>query len=403
MAVAAPQYVQQGIFPDALTKRPALPILDDQTDIRYIGTFAKTVINRPEATGMEFWSINPYIGCALGCAYCYARYAHGYAFERAAAAHPDRTEIARDQQEMIPWLAFERRILVKQNAAEALRKTLRQGSERHAGLMKGESISIGTATDPYQPAERRFRITRSILEVLAEHPGLRVRIITKSPLVSRDVDVMKRILRHSSIHIHMSLITVDRDLARRIEPRAPTPEARLRAVKRLRDAGIDVGINVMPILPGITDAPEQLDALVAQIAASGATHIAACALRLQSAARKRYMPFIAEQFPHLAARYAATYRRDFRTGDSYREGLTRVMARICERHGVPYGTYDDGSLPDAWAEQEVGGDALNQLDLPFAPITTEASDPSAVKRESAGYASHAPAMERRGATPGAPR
>jgi DNA repair photolyase len=279
--------------------------------------------------------------------------------------NPDRVEVTRDYREMVPWLAFERRILVKENAAVVLRKTLRQGSDRHAALINGESISIGTATDPYQPAERRFGVTRAILEVLADHPGLRVRIITKSPLVTRDIDVMKRILRHSSIHIHMSLITVDRELARRIEPRAPTPVARLRGIRRLRDAGIDVGVNVMPILPGITDAPEQLDALVRQAAASGATHLAACALRLQSAARKRYLPWIAEEFPHLAARYAATYARDFRAGESYRDGLTRVMTRICKRHGMPYGTYDDGSLPDAWAEQEAGTDALNQLELPL--------------------------------------
>jgi DNA repair photolyase len=371
MSLSALEYEQQTIFPDALTKRPALPVLAEQTDIRYFGTFAKSILNRPEATGMQFWSINPYIGCAFGCAYCYARYAHGYAFERAAMSNPNRVDVNRDYRDMMPWLAFERRILVKENAAETLRKTLRQGSDRHAALIRGESITIGTATDPYQPAERRFRITRSILEVLAEHPGLRIRLITKSPLVTRDIDVMKRILRHSSIHISVSLITVDRELARRIEPRAPTPEARLRGIRRLRDAGIDVGVNVMPILPGITDAPEQLDSLVRQVAATGATHLIACALRLQATARKRYLPFIAEEFPHLAARYAATYAYDFRAGESYRDGLTRVMARICKRHGIPYGTYDDGSLPDAWAEQDAGADAMNQLELPLSGVAED--------------------------------
>src|ERR1051326_2793901 len=271
MPYAGPKFEQAAMFADRITKRPTVPVLDDQSDIRYFGTRARTILNRPEATGMDFWSINPYIGCALGCSYCYARFAHGYAFERAAVANPDRIDINRDYRGMIPWLAFERRILVKENAAEALRKTLRQGSQRHAALIHGEAVVIGTATDPYQPAERRFRVTRSILEVLAEHPGLRIRIITKSPLVTRDADVMRRIVRHSSLHIHMSLIATDRDLARRIEPRAPTPDARLRAVKRLRESGIDVGVNVMPILPGITDAPEQLDDLVQQIASAGAT------------------------------------------------------------------------------------------------------------------------------------
>ena len=255
--------------------------------------------------------------------------AHGYAFERAAAANPDHQGVASDVAALPPWLAFERRILVKENFADVLRKTLRTGSDRHLALLQGESITIGTATDPYRPAERRFRLTRQILGVIAEHPGLVCRIITKSPLVTRDIDLLQRINRHSHINIHVSLITVDRDLARRIEPRAPTPEARLRAIKRLRDAGIDVGVNVMPILPGITDSPAQLDELVGRIAATGATHIGACALRLRAAARKRYMPWIAQEFPQLAARYQATYAQGFRTGDSYRDGLTRVMSRLC--------------------------------------------------------------------------
>ncbi len=146
---------------------------------------------------MPFWSINPYVGCALGCAYCYARYAHGYVIERAAAANPEHALIAADVASFEPWLAFERRIFVKENAPDVLRETLRSGSRRHEGLIRGESITIGTATDPYQPAERRYRITRRILEVLAEHPGLRITIITKSPLVTRVVDFLERIQRHS--------------------------------------------------------------------------------------------------------------------------------------------------------------------------------------------------------------
>jgi DNA repair photolyase len=285
MTVLVKDSRQQALFPDSATKLPTLPTLDVQTDIKYYGTRARSILNRPEATGMEFWSINPYIGCALGCTYCYARYAHGYALDRAAQANPEHREVAADVASLPPWLAFERRILVKENAHTVLQKTLRTGSDRHLALIAGETITIGTATDPYQPAERRFRITRRILEVLAEHPGLDCRIITKSPLVTRDVDVLGRINRHSRIHIHVSLITTDRELARRIEPRAPTPDARLRAIRRLREAGIDVGVNVMPILPGITDGRAMLDELVRKIAATGATHIAACALRLRAAAR----------------------------------------------------------------------------------------------------------------------
>lgn len=362
MTLFVKDWRQQALFPDSVTKLPALPTLDVQTDIKYYGIRARSILNRPEATGMDFWSINPYIGCALGCTYCYARYAHGYAFERAASANPDHRELAADVAALPPWLAFERRILVKENAPAVLQRTLRTGSDRHLALLSGESITIGTATDPYQPAERRFRITRQLLEVIAEHPGLRCRIITKSPLVTRDIDVLKRINRNSRIDIHVSLITTDRELARRIEPRAPTPEARLRAIRRLRDSGIDVGVNVMPILPGITDGPAPLDELVRRVAETGATHIGACALRLRAAARKRYLPWIAAEFPHLASRYAATYADVFHAGESYRQGLTQVMTRLCRRYRIRYGTFDDGSVPDLMAEVEADA-AADQLAL----------------------------------------
>ncbi|HKW48886.1 MAG TPA: radical SAM protein, partial [Gemmatimonadaceae bacterium] len=307
---AALRRAKQGaLFADAALGVRVLPVIGEQKDINYYGSVARGVLNGPEVTGMGFWSINPYVGCAFGCAYCYARYAHRYVLERAATANPDHDALRNDLESMPPWLAFERRIFVKENAADVLRRALRHGSDRHLALLGEESIVIGTATDPYQPAERRFRVTRSVLEVLAEHSGLSIVIITKSPLVTRDVDVLRRIARNSQITIHLSLITLDRALARRLEPRAPTPEARIRALARLRANGIDVGINVMPVLPGITDAPELLDPLVRTVAEHGATYVNACALRLQSAARQRYLPFIEQEFPELAARYRATYAR----------------------------------------------------------------------------------------------
>jgi len=349
------------LFGDRVFGR-ALPVVGEQKDIRYYGTVARSVLNGPETTGMGFWSVNPYVGCAFGCAYCYARYTHGWVLDRQANAHPELADVHSDRHSLPPWLAFERRIFVKQNAADALRRVLRHGSDKHMALIHGDSIVIGTATDPYQPAERRFRITRSVLEVLADHPGMSIGIITKSPLITRDVDVLRRIARHSSLSVHISLITVDRDLARRLEPRAPTPEARLRALGRLRDHGIDVGINVMPVLPGITDAPEQLESVVKSVASLGATHVAACALRLRSSARQRYLPFIEQEFPHLAKRYWATYAFDYRVSEGYRERLSALMRTLCDRHGVPYGyrgeEEDDAPSVAPIVEQLV-------LDLPF--------------------------------------
>jgi DNA repair photolyase len=348
---AALRQAKQGVlFPDATLGARVLPVIGEQKDINYYGSVARGVLNGPEVTGMGFWSINPYVGCAFGCAYCYARYAHRYALERAARANPEHGGLQSDIESMPPWLAFERRIFVKENAAEVLRRALRHGSERHLGHLGDESIVIGTATDPYQPAERRFRVTRSVLEVLAEHTGLSVVIITKSPLVTRDVDLLRRIARNSEITIHLSLITLDRTLARRLEPRAPTPEARVRALARLRENGIDVGINIMPVLPGITDAPEQLDQLVRTVAEHGATYVNACALRLQSAARQRYLPFIEQEFPELAPRYRATYARSHAVGERYRTGLRDYFKRVCARYGVPFGHRGDGGEEDTGAD-----------------------------------------------------
>jgi DNA repair photolyase len=350
--------------------------LGEQTDIRYYAARPRGVLNPPERTGMPYWSVNPYVGCALGCAYCYARYAHRYAAERAGGLpdeqrtsdertnerpHDERPPNERLPDERLPdeplpaWLAFERRVLVKREAPALLRRALGRPAA-HARLVAGdECVVIGTATDPYQPAERRFRVTRGVLEVLAEREGMRVVIITKSPLVTRDVDVLGAIARRSSLTVHVSLVTLDRDLARRIEPRAPTPEARLRAVRRLTDAGIDVGVNVMPVLPGLTDAPAALDALLARVAAAGATHAGACALRLRAQARDRYLPVIAREFPALAASYRRAYAHNHELGRGYRDGLARCFARLCARHGVRCTEYRRTAVNDVETDGERSG------------------------------------------------
>ncbi len=353
---------QAALFEQMFSRRSrVLPTVGEQGDITYYGTTARTVLNGPAATGMGYWSINPYVGCAFGCAYCYARYTHRYVMERSADGAVLDDRLAQDAAAMPPWLAFERRIFVKRNAPAVLRETLRHGGPRHLGLVRGDALVIGTATDPYQPAERHFRVTHGILEVLAEHPGLRIGIITKSPLITRDIDVLTRVVRHSRLAIHLSLITLDRELARRLEPRAPTPEARLRALARLRDAGLDVGINVMPILPGITDSPAGLDALVARVAALGATHVNVGTLRLQHEARKRYLPFIAQEFPHLAERYRVTYDHSHDVGERYRKGLQHFFHRICATHNIRLGDgrrdREDGATEDE-SEASGSGDQL---------------------------------------------
>jgi DNA repair photolyase len=318
--------------------RVALPTIGEQKDIRYHAAPAKGLLNGPESTGMGYWSINPYVGCAFGCTYCYARYAHRYALDRALTASSPDDDLRADIEAMPPWLAFERHVLVKENARGLLGHEIRPGSPRLAALQSGEVVVIGTATDPYQPAERRYRLTRGVLETFAEQRGLSIVVITKSPLITRDVDVLRRLTERSAVTIHVSLITLNRDLARVIEPRAPTPDSRVRAVARLRAGGIDVGINIMPILPGITDAPDDLERLVKTVAGAGATHVNAGSLRLRSTARARYLPFIAEHFPHLADRYARSFASDHKLSEHYRGGLQRYFRELCDRVGIRYGS-----------------------------------------------------------------
>lgn len=332
-----------------------------QADLIYFEGEAKSMLNSPAATGMGFWSINPYVGCAFACSYCYAPYAHRYMVERSLTQSPNE-EVRARFEELPPQIAFSRRIVVKRNAAQALRDELAPGRAKRAALERGETVVIGTATDPYQPAERRYRLTRAMIEVLAPIKGLHVSIITKSPLIARDADILARIAANAHVSVHLSLITVDRALARRIEPRAPTPDSRLRALRRLSDAGVEVGINVMPVLPGITDSPLGIEALVRAVAAAGAKYVNSCALRLQSDARERYLQMLAREFPELTTRYQSAYSRGYSVGEKYQEGLQRFMRRVCERVGIRYGSRRDADAdssepaqPAAWQlELELG-------------------------------------------------
>ena len=183
------------------------------------------------------YSINPYRGCEFGCRYCYARYTHEFLGGR------ERTKGTPDMRD--PEM-FERLIFLKKNAAWLLEQELRK-------IDPSEEIALGTATDPYQPAERTARITRSLLEVFTRRAGYRLGIVTKSVLILRDVDVLKEIAKRNRLVVHVTITTPDTGLARLLEPRAPRPDLRFNAVQRLRQAGITTGILCSPLLPGITD------------------------------------------------------------------------------------------------------------------------------------------------------
>ena len=216
--------------------------------VEYFTLPTKAVLNRCTSARVPFdWTINPYRGCEFACKYCYARYTHEF-------------------MEMRDGVDFERKIYVKQQTAWLLRQDLKK-------VKRGEQIAIGTATDPYQPAEKRFEVTRGILEELALHHGLDIGIVTKSDLVTRDIDLLLRVAEHNSLYVNLTITTLNTKLARVLEPRAPRPDLRLHAVRELNAAGVKVGVICAPVLPGITDSPVALDKLVLATKQAGGRYI----------------------------------------------------------------------------------------------------------------------------------
>ncbi len=198
-----------------------------------------------------------------------------------------------------------------------------------------DAVAIGTATDPYQPAERTFQLTRSMLEVFAGVGGLELSITTKSALITRDIDLLQRINRRSRLSVNFSLITLDRRLQRILEPRAPRPGLRLRALMLLRQAGIRCNLLVMPVIPGITDSEPALDAVVRAARLAGANGVWWRSLFLKPAAARKFIPFIADHFPHLSARIGAFYGRSAYAPKSYDERIGPIIDRIRQKHGFP--------------------------------------------------------------------
>ncbi len=315
----------------------ALPVLDERLrGTKFVALGTRSILNSPTQTGMDFWSLNPYVGCEFGCSYCYARYAHRYVVERAHDAGKLSDDQLREFRGPHGWEAFEQRIFVKEQILSALERDL-QRYFRSAGatVRPSDTIVIGTATDPYQPAERRFRLTRQVLERLARCEELSVGLITKSPLVARDIDVLQRVQDRNDLEIYVSLITVDAALIRRVEVRTPLPAVRLRALRRLTAAGLNAGLIVAPVLPGVTDDLPRLEALFGAAREAGARFLHAGPLRLYPAIRDRFLPVLEQHFPELAARYRRAYARQSAAPRTYAAALTRRIKRLQQRFGFP--------------------------------------------------------------------
>ena len=316
-----------------------LPLLPAESDWRllderergtvFIGIRSRSLINSADTTRMSFWSVNPYIGCEFGCTYCYARDTHRFAVEREsgkAEGAPSESPLSRAAA-LPPRLAFERRILVKEDAAQQIARSF------DPARLGGATLMIGTATDPYQPAERKFRITRGILEALARHRGAVIGIITKSPLVVRDVDVLRILGTRGDLHVNISLVTTDAPLARSLEARSPVPSARLKALARLRAAGIDAGLLIAPIIPGVTDGRAALARLFAAARDAGAQFVRTGALRLGPSARAGFLPHLQRAYPGLVARYRRQYGGGTQASEAYRAALTARLDALRRDYG----------------------------------------------------------------------
>jgi len=199
---------------------------------------------------------------------------------------------------------------------------------------RGEGIAIGTATDPYQPAERRFERTRSILEVFAEHSGHSLSITTKSDLVRRDIPLLVEIDKRNDINVNMTITTLDTKLARALEPRAPRPDLRLQTVRALADAGITVGVFPNPIMPLITDREKDLDQLAKAARDHGASYFGGGILFLMPSSRRVFFPFLEQHFPHLLDRYRERYETDAYIEGPYRDTIRERLQAIRTRHGL---------------------------------------------------------------------
>jgi DNA repair photolyase len=201
-------------------------------------------------------------------------------------------------------------------------------------VKRSEGIALGTATDPYQPAEKRFEVTRSILEEFAQHRGFEVGIVTKSDLVLRDVELLRHVSEQNDLFVNITITTLDTNLARILEPRAPRPDLRLKAVKELNLAGVRAGVICAPVVPGITDSPAALDALVAATREAGGRYIYANPLFLKPCSAAIFLPFLEKEFPQLVEQYRKRYASQAFVSKVYAKRLSDLMASLRKKHGI---------------------------------------------------------------------
>ncbi len=307
------------------------------------------------------WTINPYRGCEFACKYCYARYTHEF-------------------MEMRDGLEFEKKIYIKQHAAELLRQELRR-------VKPDEAIALGTATDPYQPAERRYEVTKAILEEFARHRGFDLGIVTKSNLIVRDLELLQEIGKNNRVSVHITVTTLDTDLARILEPRAPRPDLRIEALRFLNDAGIRVGVSCSPVLPGITDDPKNLDSVCQAAAQAGAEYVFANPLFLKPCSAAVFLPFLEQNFPHLVASYRERYQERAFLPEAYGKRLSQLVERLRQKHKLD--RRQRGAFATKWPVEQFE-QQLELFEIRPAARRPEISEDLPYRRESKSAGMSAP-------------
>ncbi len=252
------------------------------------------------------WSLNPYTGCAHRCTFCYVR-----AFERRA----DRPADDR----------YGATVRVKVNIAAVLRTELARGS------WKRDAVVVGAATDPYQPAEGRYRLTRACLEALAAHRNA-FTLITRGTLILRDLDLLQEAARAAEVEVEFSVPTLDPEIWRRTEPGTPPPRQRLRALSRLAEAGIRTGVGLSPVLPGISDSPAQIAEVVRAARDAGAAHVWGSLLNLRPGTREHFLACLARDWPRELPRYERLFARSAYLPDAAGRTLSAELEQVRRRY-----------------------------------------------------------------------
>jgi DNA repair photolyase len=295
--------------PSLLEHAESVPGRDELAGLELLHVRARSILNRvPAASRMPFrWTVNPYRGCSHACVYCFARPTHEFL----------GLGIGDD---------FDRRIVIKVNAVELLRVELA------APAWRGESVAMGTNTDPYQPVEGRYRLTRGIVETLtaAENP---FSILTKSTLIERDIDVLAEAARRVDVQTALSIGCLDPGVWRMAEPHTPSPARRMETVARLNDAGVPCGVLIAPLLPGISDDPAQIEAVVRAAIGAGATSVNAIHLHLRPGVREHYMGWLGDARPDLVERTERRYRGGAYAPGAERRALDARIRELVDRFG----------------------------------------------------------------------